>query len=139
VAVRWLSEPSPWRWPPEHSRAGAGAGAGPSSADAAAAAAAAYADGVEAPFGPHFPPGAGLHWVRPGALVAAAITRQGTMEARPGSNCLQSRAAACCKGGAGCQRHTWVWFFQYAGLVECVAHPLETHSPGTQDTWTVIA
>jgi len=108
VAVRWLAEPSPWRWPPQRSRAGAGAGAGPSGADAAVAVAGAYADGVEAPFGPQFPPGAGLHWVRPGALVAAAVTRQGTLEARPGLACWQSPAASCVQGGAGCHRHIWI-------------------------------
>jgi len=63
---------------------------------------------AEAPFGPQFPPGAGLHWVRPGALVAAAVTRQGTLEARPGLACWQSPAASCVQGGAGCHRHIWI-------------------------------
>lgn len=62
VAVRWLEAPSPWRWPPEVGGGGDG--------------------GVEARFGPHHPPGAGLHWVRPAAMAAAAVMRQGTLEVR---------------------------------------------------------
>ena len=73
VAVRWLEAPSAWRWPPERARSLGGDGADAGSE---------VLDGVEAPFGPHHPPGAGLHWARPAALPAAAITRQGTLEAR---------------------------------------------------------
>ncbi|KAK9838105.1 hypothetical protein WJX81_001647 [Elliptochloris bilobata] len=68
VAVCWLEAPSPWRWPPKRARSISG--------DAGSE----VLDGVEAPFGPHYPPGAGLHWARPATLPAAAVTRQGTLE-----------------------------------------------------------
>ncbi len=81
VAARWLEEPSPWSWPPERARGAQGA-----RADAADAASGGGGDdctsGVEAPFGPRFPAGAKLHWVRPSMLAAAAVTRQGTLEVR---------------------------------------------------------
>ena len=67
VAVRWLEEPSPWRWPPE--------GAGPDSVQ-----------GIKSRFGPHLPAPAspkgspGLHWARPGTLAFACLQQDASLQ-----------------------------------------------------------
>ena len=67
VCARWLEQPSPWLWP----RAEAAVTAGQAEPDR---------EGILSRFGPHCGPPGRLHWVRPGLLAAALITRQGSLE-----------------------------------------------------------
>ena len=67
VAVRWLEEPSPWKWPAANS------GNSPT-------------HGIESRFGPHLPgpgspkAGPGLHWARLGTLAFACVLQDASVQ-----------------------------------------------------------
>ncbi len=67
VQARWLEQPSPWLWPKDQTEPTA---AQPDLDN----------EGIMSRFGPHYGGSQKLHWVRPGLLVAAAVTQQGSLE-----------------------------------------------------------